>query len=280
MFAALGSLHDLGAELSNTVANVYYRFHVMRQNMANPGSALGVQPGKDMPSDFRNLMGAMGSTPTEYEFIAKMIGSLREAKANNASIGDYLVTHALDQFKYRIKNCDKKSPIRRAIERRFCKVDEIPGLYDRMVQVAKEERSQQTQPANRSSTPVDAVVPFSPSLPQITDAPYARAFEGGPYKILLVKDAKPLIATVGGPSLINYPFTMAVLNRQTGTPVHFVTLEIGVAGTRALCAFDRHGRHHNYGRGPEPRDEAGFVQQAMGLIQREFGLEGIVELKP
>lgn len=135
IFTSLGPLNDLGAELSNTVANIYYRFHVMSQNMANPGDALGVKPGKDMPSNFVNLTVAMGTVMNEYKFIAKMIGSLREARSQSSSIGDFLITHALDEFKYHIKNAYKKSLIRRSIERPFCKVDEITGLYDRMVQV-------------------------------------------------------------------------------------------------------------------------------------------------
>jgi hypothetical protein len=66
---------------------------------------------------------------------AKIIESLREARAQDPSIGDFLITHALDEFKYHIKNAHKKSLIRRSIERPFCKVEEIAGLYDRMAQV-------------------------------------------------------------------------------------------------------------------------------------------------
>jgi hypothetical protein len=135
IFTSLGPLNDLGAELSNTVANVYYRFHVMSQNIANPGEALGVKSSRDMRSNFRNLTAAMGIAVNEYKFIAKIIGSLREARAQNPGIGDFLIIHALDEFKYHIKNAHKKSLIRRSIERPFCKVDEIAGLYDRMAQV-------------------------------------------------------------------------------------------------------------------------------------------------
>jgi hypothetical protein len=49
------------------------------------------------------------------------------------TIGEFLITHALDEFKYHIKNAHKKSAIRRAIERPFCKVNEIEGLYNQMV---------------------------------------------------------------------------------------------------------------------------------------------------
>jgi len=135
LFTSLGPLNDLGAELSNTVANVYYRFHVMSQNMANPGEALGVKLTYDMPSNFLDLTLAMGTAISEHKYLAEIISSLREARAQNPRIGDFLITHALDEFKYHIKNAHKKSLIRRSIERPFCKVNEIAGLYDRMAQV-------------------------------------------------------------------------------------------------------------------------------------------------
>lgn len=107
IFASLGPLNDLGAELANTVANVYYRFHVMSQDIANPGNALGVKAGKGMPSNLLNVSGAMSTALNEYKYIANVIVSLREARAQNRSIGDFLITHALDTFKYHIKNADK-----------------------------------------------------------------------------------------------------------------------------------------------------------------------------
>jgi hypothetical protein len=132
MFSALGPLDDLGAELSNTVANVYYQFHLMSQNMGDPGSALGVRRDRDFPSDFRNVLGTLGYALAAYQAMEGMIRSLREARTQNAAIGDYLVRHMLDTFKYRIPNADKKTPIRRAIERQFRTVDEIAGLYKQM----------------------------------------------------------------------------------------------------------------------------------------------------
>jgi hypothetical protein len=137
MFTSLGPLNDLGAELCNTVANIYYRYHVMTQNMTDPGSALGVKPGKDMSSNYRNLMDAMGTALSEHKYIDRMIKNIRDAKTENSTVGDYLITYSLDHLKYHIKNADKKSRIRRAIERPFRKVDEIPRLYKRMVKVAR-----------------------------------------------------------------------------------------------------------------------------------------------
>jgi hypothetical protein len=133
IFTTLGPLNDLGAELSNTVANVYYRFHLMAQN---PDAAPGIKSDNDMSLDFLDAMGAISKSYVQHNHIGDMIKSLREARAQSAGIGEIQITHALDELKYNIKNADKKSPIRRSIERRFCKVDEIAGLYDRMVQLA------------------------------------------------------------------------------------------------------------------------------------------------
>jgi hypothetical protein len=137
IFATLGPLNDLGAELSNTVANVYYRFHLMAQN---PDGVPGIESDNDMSSNFLNAMGALSKTYVQHNHIGDLIKSLREARAQNASIGELQIAHALDELKYDIKNADKKSLIRRSIERRFCKVDEIAGLYDRMVQLAPEAK--------------------------------------------------------------------------------------------------------------------------------------------
>jgi hypothetical protein len=131
IFTTLGPLNDLGAELGNTVANVYYRFHLMAQNP-------DIKSDDDMSSNFLDSMGAISKTYVQHDRIGDMIKSLREARAQSASIGETLITHALDEFKYNIKNADMKSLIRRSIERRFCEVDEIAGLYDRMMQLAPE----------------------------------------------------------------------------------------------------------------------------------------------
>ena len=143
IFTSLGPLNDLGPELSNTVANIYYRFHVISQNMANSLDVLGIRARKEMRSNFSNVSGATATILSEYKYIAEIIRGVRETKSHDPTIGDFLVTHALDEFKYHIKNAHKKSLIRRSIERLFCKVLEIEGLYDRMVQLRITPSSQQ-----------------------------------------------------------------------------------------------------------------------------------------
>jgi hypothetical protein len=135
LFNALGPIDDLGKELSNTVANVYYRFHLMSQKMANPAGALNVEPGRDMISDYRKVMGAMGETLAQYKTIEKIISEVRAAWRRDPSTGYFLTNLTLDLFKYRIPNAEKKMLIRRAIERPFRRVDEIAGLYKEMSKV-------------------------------------------------------------------------------------------------------------------------------------------------
>jgi hypothetical protein len=140
MFRSVGPLDDLGAEFSNTVANIYYRYHVMTQNMTDPGTALRVKAGRNMSSNYRNLTAAMGTALSEHKYIDRMVKRLRDAKAENPKAGDYLITYSLDHLKYHINNAEKKSRIRRAIERPFHKVDEIPRLYKRMAKAARAEQ--------------------------------------------------------------------------------------------------------------------------------------------
>lgn len=158
LFSDLGSLEDLGAELSNTIANIYYRFYLLSENMDSPRDVLHVKPAVDLPSNFLNLTSAMNTAISEYKYVTDIIGALREARAEDPRLGDFLVTHALDEFKYHIKDAHKKSGIRRAIERPFRKVDEIPGLYERMLRLHKVTYSQEAPSSVAGSVdPIDAI---------------------------------------------------------------------------------------------------------------------------
>ena len=129
LFGTLGALDDLGNELSNTVANVYYRFYAIG-DMSQLGVKLKAT--EDMSSQYRSYMGLGSRALAEFSAIDGVIASLRKAKGENYIIGNYLVQLTLDIFKYRIPNAEKKSAIRRSIERRFRKVNEVAGLYQRM----------------------------------------------------------------------------------------------------------------------------------------------------
>ena len=110
LFGTLGALDDLGNELSNTVANVYYRFYVIG-DMSQLGVKL--QATEDMSSQYRSYMGLGSRALAEFSAIDGVIASLRKAKGENYIIGNYLVQLTLDIFKYRIPNAENKSAIRR-----------------------------------------------------------------------------------------------------------------------------------------------------------------------
>jgi hypothetical protein len=50
---------------------------------------------------------------------------------------EYLRVLLLDTLKYRIKDASEKTPIRRAIERKFCQPNEINGLYEQMARLVR-----------------------------------------------------------------------------------------------------------------------------------------------
>jgi len=138
---------------------------------------------------------------------------------------------------------------------------------------AREANKKAAPPHPTQNVSPDGAVPFNPSLPDITKVQPSRAFQGPGYIIFLVKDAPSIAVGAGLPAFASYPFTMAVIDRQTQKPVQFITLEAGSIGQRFLCVFDRRGHHHNLGSDPRFNDEAVFVEQALSLIQQELQIE-------
>ncbi|MGF6478044.1 hypothetical protein [Paraburkholderia sp. JPY419] len=59
---------------------------------------------------------------------------MREAAFNMAAkaVYNYCLTVTLDTYKYGIENSDKKTPVRRALERKFKTPREIPNLINLM----------------------------------------------------------------------------------------------------------------------------------------------------
>ena len=73
----------------------------------------------------------MADVMGDYKCAPQLVRSMREIRNENPQLFKYVQTHLLDSFKNRIANADNKSGMRRALERRFRKVDEIPRLYQR-----------------------------------------------------------------------------------------------------------------------------------------------------
>src|SRR5262249_51972244 len=112
------------AELSNTVANVYYR---TRLYLSDPES-------RRMPSSPEAFVRmAEGSLVlSDRKFAPKLVIALREVRSEAPHLFDYVRVYTLDTLKYHIPDADRKSPIRRLIERQFRNPKEFYGLYDLM----------------------------------------------------------------------------------------------------------------------------------------------------
>jgi hypothetical protein len=124
LFQSLGALDDLGPDLADTVANVYYRYALVTGTVSNLALALGTGEGD-------NLEAEIGIIMVQQEYIDEMIQAVRRA-GHGTRVAKRMKLFTLDTVKYRIANASKKSAIRRAVERRLANVGEIAGLYERM----------------------------------------------------------------------------------------------------------------------------------------------------
>jgi hypothetical protein len=124
LFQSLGALDDLGAELADTVANVYYRYALVTSTVSNLALALGTQEGDELTAE-------IGVIIAQQEYIDEMIQAVRRTE-HTSKVAESMKRLTLDTVKHRIANASKKSAFRRALERRRAKVNEIAGLYARM----------------------------------------------------------------------------------------------------------------------------------------------------
>jgi hypothetical protein len=122
LFRSLGALNDLGPELADTVANVYYRYALATGTVDDLAFALG------MPND---LTTEIEIIVAQQEYIDEMIKALRRT-GREGHVVERMKLIILDTFKYRIENAAQKTALRRAIERRLANFNEIAGLYQRV----------------------------------------------------------------------------------------------------------------------------------------------------
>ncbi len=132
----LGDLSDLPLELANTLANVYYRFFACAEHTTRGGNTNLLKPYLDesrSPCDaFKYFSKFNAETLASFEFAKNFVQSVRGIKKKKPELFSYMTTLTLDILKYKIDNADSKTPIRRAIERRFKTPREIPDLLERM----------------------------------------------------------------------------------------------------------------------------------------------------
>jgi hypothetical protein len=136
----LGSLDDLPPELADTVANVYYAFWNHHQALApmragKPGPAVASDHPNGIVTGYLELLQSGASILPAYKHAKGFINSVRVAAKDlpdHRARFEYLVQLVLDVLKYNIDKAGTKTPIRRAVERKFKKVHEIAGLYAKM----------------------------------------------------------------------------------------------------------------------------------------------------
>jgi hypothetical protein len=129
----LGDLADLPRELATTIANVYYRFFAFSENpMAPTGPGFQPATGGSVIDSYQTYMAGSATILSSFQFAKGLITAARDTRKQDVSLFPYLVVLTLDVLKYNIENADEKTPIRRAIERKFKKVDEIPDLLEVM----------------------------------------------------------------------------------------------------------------------------------------------------
>ena len=131
-----GTLSDLPRDLSNTILNIYYRSIVRMKESENKKGAWipsDIINSKDFFEGYKKYVEHQSNDISYMEILPKIISDIRGVRTDSnqeKAIYDYMVELTLDIFKYNIKNANKKTPLRRRIERKFVKVDEIPNLVD------------------------------------------------------------------------------------------------------------------------------------------------------
>jgi hypothetical protein len=136
----LENLDDFNGELQNTIANVYYRpFFVPDTPSLASDDFIG-----HYAEDAKFSVIAMNDLETIEDIVKSSRGARDQAKIADKSkvsesmaqaLDGYLQQLLIDIYKYRIEDAPNKSPIRRAIERRFASpISEVDGLYSLMRQ--------------------------------------------------------------------------------------------------------------------------------------------------
>jgi hypothetical protein len=73
---------------------------------------------------------------------------------------------------------------------------------------------------------------------------------------------------------------MTLIDMGRHVPLCYVTLERGLAGGSMLCMFDDTGGHHNLGPGAAYEQENAFVESALTIMRKKFGVHPIEVTSP
>lgn len=129
---ACGDTSDLSEELVNTLCNLYY--FAEKAKKLNFGGLTDMQelhPEKSKESLVKLYMSHMSHVVASVSHAPDLISSMRASRAEDPNVFAYLEQLTLDLFKYGIEGAERKSPIRRGLERKFKNPNEHPGLARR-----------------------------------------------------------------------------------------------------------------------------------------------------
>jgi hypothetical protein len=245
-----GDVSDLPDELVNTIANIYYRLHLVpKVNLPRT------------PDEFEQFVKRSSHTTTAIKYLPSMVQSAREVRADANSYG-HVVGTMIDILKYGMEPdfALHASESERKRRRDHRKVDEIPDLAETMGLLSRSTGRKPVEPFQ-----------FQPTMPDITRSKPTRAFQGGKFTIFLLKDVP---ATAGQ---LTYPLVVAVIDTAAKRPFYFVTLERSDAG-EFVCGFENNGVRVNFGP-PAGRSEQAFVQQALQILRNGFQISDVKEMQ-
>jgi hypothetical protein len=118
-------------------------------------------------------------------------------------------------------------------------------------------------------------MPIAPSMPDVAAGEPVSIWKAGDYLLVLFADLEPLSARIiGDASLtgLHYLATLAVIDRRSGLPQMYVTLEESSAGA-FFCCFTEEGIHENLGIVDDP-SVAAFTSKALDLFKKRFSFNG------
>lgn len=121
---------ELPEEVLNTSAHILYRGleYLVQSNRFGMGDGEEINAETWLKATMKNSR-TIAEAATLPEFLDS-IRKLPRATDDELAMYEYLVQHFLDEFKYRIEDCDNKTPIERERERKLIRPDEIPNLYE------------------------------------------------------------------------------------------------------------------------------------------------------
>ncbi len=117
MFSRLGDIHDLPHDLANCVANIFYRYHQM---IFAPETC---KDREEIATRSRQVVTILNIIH-EYRILV--------TKKQEKHLMDIAKNTVIDLYRYRIPDAQKKSELRRIIERKFSEDHDIAGLVDQL----------------------------------------------------------------------------------------------------------------------------------------------------